>query len=79
MNTGYCLSPKHYEKIPRELFVDLEFTGSTKSFHIEDTRTFDDPSAEPEICFGPFASCPPPEMTEEQWEIILNSEEIKNE
>ena len=26
-----------------------------------------------------IAECPPPEMTDEQWEVILGSEEIVNE
>lgn len=36
------------------------------------------PSIEWEECYGPFFYYPPPELTEEQWEAILASEEVQD-
>ncbi len=52
----------------------LLFKGSSALAHNKDGDRY--LSRATEVCFGAFAHCPPPEVTEEQWKMIMEDENV---
>ena len=51
-------------------------TGIEHPYHTVDIPAGHFDPSEYDICDGEFAECPPPEMTEDDWEWIFTQEEL---
>lgn len=66
----YCIEHGYMD----EAFLDSE----GNEFHYHSIRHANG-NAGVDVCYGTFTTCPPPEMTEEEWDSIMEQEKFIEE